>query len=188
MHQPVPDDRQVAKLCNYVAKIYCYYNKGAMQMSVYNFFSLVLLSKNTRSRLTKRTGCKLNTRFAYLLMCRHALYHSTIVVIPWPGTKNSNTSLFGSINKAVSRVWVEPRNINVIVATQHCRDMFHNPALVYLVHRRHGVVRRVRWRIFRIVVLNMRFTYTISNQAKVGAGRELHACDGRSLRGFQGTG
>ena len=113
----------------------------------------------------------------------YTIYHLTIVVIPWAWTEDSYPPLFGPIDKAVPGVRVEPRNVHVVVAAQHRRDVSHGPALVHLVHRRHGMVGRMHRGIVRFVVdfFHVGFSDAVSNQTKVGTRRKFHARDGRGL-------
>ena len=87
--------------------------------------------------------------------------------------------MLGSIDKAVARVRMESCDIHIVVATQHGRNMSHAPT--------NPVQSRDRMILVSMRAFHYRFTHTVANQAKVGAGTKLDARHGRSLGTVQGT-
>mmetsp|Transcript_6134 Transcript_6134/g.15234 ORF Transcript_6134/g.15234 Transcript_6134/m.15234 type:complete len:231 (+) Transcript_6134:469-1161(+) len=83
---------------------------------------------------------------------------------------------------------MESRNVHVVVAAEHRRNMSHASSRVHLVHGGHGVVGRMRKSRVLRASFHVRFPHPVPDQTILGAGRELDACDGRRLGAIQRTG
>jgi hypothetical protein len=78
---------------------------------------LLLVGKNGWH--TSRWYHTIKEAHARIIICHSTKRRLTIVVVPGPGAQDTDSALLGTIDKTVTRIRVEARNVHIVISTQH---------------------------------------------------------------------